>query len=145
MFIVQQPLIAMYSFFEASAEICNKFRWSISRQEKTLLRLPNLYVDLQKPPVTSYKSILFQKNPELTTYLNKLFYVLAQKILFTYSKLSISGVGQNVAWALTKHVNFTRIIDDLWYRDINKLRPGRIDDFQVRYPIFHTQWGQLFY
>ena len=42
------------------------------------------------------------------------------------------GVGQNVAWALTKHVNFTRIIDDLWYRDINKLRPGRIDDFQVR-------------
>ena len=55
------------------------------------------------------------------------------------------GVGQNVAWALTKHVNFTRIIDDLWYRDINKLRPGRIDDFQVRYPIFHTQWGQLFY
>ena len=44
---------------------------------------------------------------------------------------SAPGVGQNVAWALTKHVNFTRIIDDLWYRDINKLRPGRIDDFQV--------------
>ena len=42
------------------------------------------------------------------------------------------GVGQNVAWALTKHVNFTRIIDDLWYRDINKLQPGRIGDFQVR-------------
>ena len=42
------------------------------------------------------------------------------------------GVGQNVAWALTKNVNFTRIIDDLWYRDINKLRPGRIDDFQVK-------------
>ena len=42
------------------------------------------------------------------------------------------GVGQNVAWALTKHVNFTRIIDDLWYRDINKLKPGRIGDFQVR-------------
>lgn len=41
------------------------------------------------------------------------------------------GVGQNVAWALTKHVNFTRIIDDLWYRDINKLQPGRIGDFQV--------------
>ena len=41
------------------------------------------------------------------------------------------GVGQNVAWALTKNVNFTRIIDDLWYRDINKLRPGRIGDFQV--------------
>ena len=43
------------------------------------------------------------------------------------------GVGQNVAWALTKHVNFTRIIDDLWYRDINKLQPGRIGDFQVKY------------
>ena len=28
------------------------------------------------------------------------------------------GVGQNVAWALTEDVNFTRIIDDLWYRDI---------------------------
>ena len=42
------------------------------------------------------------------------------------------GVGQNVAWALTKHVNFTRIIDDLWYRDINKLKPGRIGDFPVR-------------
>ena len=28
------------------------------------------------------------------------------------------GVGQNVAWALTQDVNFTQIIDDLWYRDI---------------------------
>ena len=28
------------------------------------------------------------------------------------------GVGQNVAWALTEGVNFTQIIDDLWYRDI---------------------------
>lgn len=46
---------------------------------------------------------------------------------------SAPGVGQNVAWALTKHVNFTRIIDDLWYRDINKLQPGRIDDFQVKF------------
>ena len=27
-------------------------------------------------------------------------------------------VGQNVAWALTEGVNFTQIIDDLWYRDI---------------------------
>ena len=28
------------------------------------------------------------------------------------------GVGQNVAWALTQDINFTQIIDDLWYRDI---------------------------
>jgi hypothetical protein len=41
------------------------------------------------------------------------------------------GVGQNVAWALTKNVNFTKIIDDLWYRDITKLEPGYIEDFQV--------------
>lgn len=59
---------------------------------------------------------------------------------------SAPGVGQNVAWALTKHVNFTRIIDDLWYRDINKLQPGRIDDFQVRksWPNFWPRkkyWG----
>ena len=28
------------------------------------------------------------------------------------------GVGQNIAWALTEDVNFTKIIEDLWYRDI---------------------------
>ena len=43
------------------------------------------------------------------------------------------GVGQNVAWALTKNVNFTKIIDDLWYRDITKLEPGYIEDFQARF------------
>ena len=41
------------------------------------------------------------------------------------------GVGQNIAWALTKHVNFTKIIDDLWYRDIANIQPGYIKDFQV--------------
>ena len=41
------------------------------------------------------------------------------------------GVGQNVAWALTKHVNFTKIIDDLWYRDIANIQPGYIKDFKV--------------
>ena len=41
------------------------------------------------------------------------------------------GVGQNIAWALTKHVNFTKIIDDLWYRDIASIQPGYINDFQV--------------
>jgi hypothetical protein len=28
------------------------------------------------------------------------------------------GVGQNIAWALTEELNISRIIDDLWYRDI---------------------------
>ena len=41
------------------------------------------------------------------------------------------GVGQNIAWALTKHVNFSKIIDDLWYRDIASIQPGYIKDFQV--------------
>ena len=41
------------------------------------------------------------------------------------------GVGQNIAWALTKYVNFTKIIDDLWYRDIANIQPGYINDFQV--------------
>ena len=41
------------------------------------------------------------------------------------------GVGQNVAWALTKQVNFTKIIDDLWYRDINTIMPGHVDEFKV--------------
>ena len=41
------------------------------------------------------------------------------------------GVGQNVAWALTQDINFTQIIDDLWYRDIRSLRPGVMDDFRV--------------
>ena len=41
------------------------------------------------------------------------------------------GVGQNVAWALTEDVNFTQIIDDLWYRDINSLRPGILDNFRA--------------
>jgi hypothetical protein len=41
------------------------------------------------------------------------------------------GVGQNVAWALTQDVNFTQIIDDLWYRDIQSLEPGVMDDFRV--------------
>ncbi|TRY77265.1 hypothetical protein TCAL_13990, partial [Tigriopus californicus] len=40
------------------------------------------------------------------------------------------GVGQNIAWALTKDVNFTRIIDDLWYRDISQVQPQYIEDFQ---------------
>eukprot|EP00095_Tigriopus_kingsejongensis_P010173 maker-scaffold202_size261857-snap-gene-1.20 protein:Tk10173 transcript:maker-scaffold202_size261857-snap-gene-1.20-mRNA-1 annotation:"va5_rhybr ame: full" len=40
------------------------------------------------------------------------------------------GVGQNIAWALTKDVNFTQIIDDLWYRDISQVQPGHIEDFQ---------------
>ena len=31
------------------------------------------------------------------------------------------GVGQNVAWALTEDVNFTQIIEDLWYRDIRSV------------------------
>ena len=44
------------------------------------------------------------------------------------------GVGQNVAWALTKHLNFTKIIDDLWYRDIANIPPGYINDFQVGIP-----------
>ena len=43
------------------------------------------------------------------------------------------GVGQNIAWALTKYVNFTKIIDDLWYRDIANIQPGYIRDFQVYY------------
>jgi len=39
------------------------------------------------------------------------------------------GVGQNVAWALTRGVNFSRIIDDLWYRDISDVEPAYIEDF----------------
>ena len=40
---------------------------------------------------------------------------------------------QNIAWALTRDVNFTRIIDDLWYRDITNVEQAYIDDFgQVR-------------
>ena len=41
------------------------------------------------------------------------------------------GVGQNVAWALTEDVNFTQIIDDLWYRDIHSLQPGLLDSFKL--------------
>ena len=41
------------------------------------------------------------------------------------------GVGQNVAWALTEDVNFTQIIDDLWYRDITTLQPGILDSFSL--------------
>lgn len=41
------------------------------------------------------------------------------------------GVGQNVAWALTEDVNFTQIIDDLWYRDITSLQPGLLDSFNL--------------
>ncbi|CAB4058840.1 CRISP [Lepeophtheirus salmonis] len=41
------------------------------------------------------------------------------------------GVGQNVAWALTKNVNFSKIIDDLWYKDINNFQPGYIKEFNV--------------
>ena len=41
---------------------------------------------------------------------------------------------QNIAWALTRDVNFTRIIDDLWYRDITNVEQAYIDDFgQVRH------------
>ena len=36
---------------------------------------------------------------------------------------------QNIAWALTRDVNFTRIIDDLWYRDITNIEQAYIDDF----------------
>ena len=36
------------------------------------------------------------------------------------------GVGQNVAWALTENVNFSQIIDDLWYRDIRSEASGRV-------------------
>jgi hypothetical protein len=32
------------------------------------------------------------------------------------------GVGQNIAWALTEELNISRIIDDLWYRDIRLVR-----------------------
>ena len=43
---------------------------------------------------------------------------------------------QNIAWALTRDVNFTRIIDDLWYRDITNIEQAYIDDFgQVGYRI----------
>ena len=43
---------------------------------------------------------------------------------------------QNIAWALTRDVNFTRIIDDLWYRDITNIEQAYIDDFgQVRHSI----------
>ena len=41
------------------------------------------------------------------------------------------GVGQNVAWALTEDVNFTQIIEDLWYRDIRTLEPGIVDSFSL--------------
>ena len=41
------------------------------------------------------------------------------------------GVGQNVAWALTAGVNFTQIIDDLWYRDIARLDPGAVDRWEA--------------
>lgn len=60
------------------------------------------------------------------------------------------GVGQNIAWyalicnlhisainnnkldrALTRTVNFTKIIDELWYRDVANLQPESIKDFQV--------------
>ena len=41
------------------------------------------------------------------------------------------GVGQNIAWALTEDVNFTKIIEDLWYRDITTLQPGIVDNFSV--------------
>ena len=42
------------------------------------------------------------------------------------------GVGQNIAWALTKELNFTRIIDDLWYRDVSNILPGQINEFEVK-------------
>ncbi len=44
----------------------------------------------------------------------------------------IKTLFENYFRALTKTVNFTKIIDDLWYRDISKLQPGYIDDFQVK-------------
>ena len=44
--------------------------------------------------------------------------------------LSPPGVGQNIAWALAKDVNFTKIIDDLWYRDISSIEPAYVDDFR---------------
>jgi len=52
------------------------------------------------------------------------------------------GVGQNVAWALTRGVNFSRIIDDLWYRDISDVEPAYIEDFgQVSE---RMRWKSLF-
>ena len=45
---------------------------------------------------------------------------------------------QNIAWALTRDVNFTRIIDDLWYRDITNVEQAYIDDFgQVRHNSYY--------
>ena len=36
-----------------------------------------------------------------------------------------------MAWALTAGVNFTQIIDDLWYRDIARLDPGAVDRWEA--------------
>ena len=53
--------------------------------------------------------------------------------LCSYLPISLSFF-QNIAWALTRDVNFTRIIDDLWYRDITNVEQAYIDDFgQVRH------------
>ena len=40
------------------------------------------------------------------------------------------GVGQNIAWALTADLNFTKIIDDLWYRDVSNFELGYVEDFR---------------
>ena len=46
---------------------------------------------------------------------------------------------QNIAWALTRDVNFTRIIDDLWYRDITNIEQAYIDDFGQVGSKLHTE------
>ena len=52
---------------------------------------------------------------------------------------------QNIAWALTRDVNFTRIIDDLWYRDITNIEQAYIDDFgQVGLQGNSSVWAQSF-
>ena len=51
------------------------------------------------------------------------------------------GVGQNIAWALTEELNISRIIDDLWYRDIrySNYRDDTVGTaFQGLYMIFGT-------
>ena len=59
------------------------------------------------------------------------------------------GVGQNIAWALTREVNFTRIIDDLWYKDISEVEPAYIEDFrqviyQEKYVLIFCEFKKYF-
>jgi len=45
--------------------------------------------------------------------------------------------------AVTSKVNFTKIIDQLWYSDVNKLKKELIDDFQVFFFWFYEMSGNL--